>query len=64
MEVLEERASPLAHGHVLLLEVTQEVIRHPADHLSRLLLGHFQHFLKVFHKSRLTLQHTRTSFYT
>lgn len=63
MDVLEECVSPLAHGHVLLFEVTQEVIRHPADHLPRLLLGHFQHFLKVFNKSGLALQRTTASVY-
>lgn len=59
--MLEECVSPLAHGHVLLFEVAQEVICHPADHLPRLLLGPFQHFLKVFHKSSLALQHASTS---
>ncbi len=48
--------SPLAHTHVMLFEVTQQLIRHPANHLPWLLLGRPQHRLKVFHQTVLILQ--------
>lgn len=48
--------SPLAHTHVLLFEVTQQLICYPANHLPWLLLGRLQHRLKVLHQPVFILQ--------
>lgn len=48
--------SPLAHTHVLLFEVPQQLICHPANHIPRLLLGRLQYRLKVLHQPILILQ--------
>ena len=50
------RVSPLAHTHVLLFEVTHQLVCHPANHLPRLHLGRLQHRLKVLHQPVLILQ--------
>ncbi len=48
--------SPLAHAHVLLFDVTQQLICHPANHLPWLPLGRLQHRLKVLHQPILILR--------
>lgn len=48
--------SPLVHTHILLLQVTQQLVCHPANHLSWLLPGLLHHCLKVVHKPLFILQ--------
>jgi len=59
--------SPLRDFQTLKIQISHQIIHHPANHLPRFYLGHLNNTLKVVHKPVLILKqnvyHIITIFY-